>query len=194
MGNLTTEGSGVRAPGCDESILISIKKMLGLDANYDAYNTDIIVFINSAMMTLQQLGVGPEEGFVVTGLHEMWSDFLPSDTMLEGVKSYIYLCVKMVFDPPTSSYVMESMKAQKEELEWRIREQAEFYPGDGSRKGYYQKEEDIDLEAVARWNEIDTMDQISGFRARGGRYASDPDFPWADGPAQPAIAESEDDG
>jgi hypothetical protein len=139
MGNLNAEGSGVRAPGCDESILISIKKMLGLDANYDAYNTDIIVFINSAMMTLQQLGVGPKEGFVVTGLHEMWSDFLPSDTMLEGVKSYIYLCVKMVFDPPTSSYVMESMKAQKEELEWRIREQAEFYPGDGTRLGYFEQ-------------------------------------------------------
>ena len=181
----------LKAPGVDGSILQTVKKMLGLDVNYDAFDTDIIVFINSAMMTLQQLGVGPERGFVVTGLREMWSDFIPSDTMLEGVKSYLFLCVKMAFDPPTSSFVMDSMKSQKEELEWRLREQAEFYPGDGSRKGHYQKEEDADSEAVARWNEIDTMDQVSGFRARGGRYASDPDFPWKDGPAQPAITESD---
>lgn len=184
----------VKAPSFDDSILLTIKKMLGMEMNYCAFDTDIIVFINSAMMTLQQLGVGPERGFVVTGLNEMWSDFVPSDTMLEGVKSYIFLCVKMVFDPPTSSFVMESMKAQKEELEWRLREQAEFYPGDGSRKGYYQNEEEVDSETLARWNEIDAMDQISGFRARGGRYASDHDFPWADGPAQPAITESEGDG
>ena len=183
-----------RAPGCDESILRTIKKMLGLDLDYDAFDTDIIVFINSAMMTLQQLGVGPKEGFVVTGLKEMWSDFIPSDTMMEGIKSYLFLCVKMVFDPPTSSFVMEAMKTQKEELEWRLREQAEFYPGDGSRQGYYQKEEEPDQDTEARWNEIDTIDQVYGFRARGGRYVSDPDFPWVDGPAQPAIAESDGDG
>lgn len=156
----------------EDSILVTIKKLLGLDCNYTAFDTDIVVFINSAMMTLQQLGVGPVEGFTVTGAGETWADFLPSDTMLEGVKSYIFLCVKMVFDPPTSSFVMDAMKQQKEELEWRLREQAEFYPGDGSRKGY----------------------QASGFRARGGRYASDPDYPWADGPAQPAITESDGDG
>lgn len=128
----------VRAPGHDESILMTVKKMLGLDSNYDAFDTDVIALINSSMMTLQQLGVGPKEGFVVTGLREMWSDFLPSDTMLEGVKAYLYLSVKMVFDPPTSSFVMEAMKSQKEEMEWRIREQAEFYPGDDSRKGYWE--------------------------------------------------------
>lgn len=178
----------------EDSILVTIKKLLGLDCNYTAFDTDIVVFINTAMMTLQQLGVGPVEGFTVTGAGETWADFLPSDTMLEGVKSYIFLCVKMVFDPPSSSFVMDAMKQQKEELEWRLREQAEFYPGDGSRKGYYQNEGDTDSEAIARWNEIDTMDQVSGFRARGGRYASDPDYPWADGPAQPAITESDGDG
>jgi hypothetical protein len=116
--------------------------MLGLDVDYTAYDTDIIVFINSAMMTLQQLGVGPERGFVVTGLTEMWSDFLPSDTMLEGVKHYIHLCVKMVFDPPANSFVMEAMKQQKEELEWRLREQAEYYPGDATGLGYWQRQEE----------------------------------------------------
>lgn len=188
----------VKAPSFDDSILLTIKKMLGMEMDYCAFDTDIIVFINSAMMTLQQLGVGPERGFVVTGLNEMWSDFIPSDTMLEGVKSYIFLCVKMVFDPPTSSFVMESMKAQKEELEWRLREQAEFYPGNDSRKGYWEA---LDEAETASGDTSGTVIAYSaagsyydGFRARGGRYASDPDFPWVDGPAQPAITESEGDG
>lgn len=123
----------------EESILITIKKMLGLTADYTPYDMDIVVFINSALMTLQQLGVGPTEGFSITGGEENWYDFIPYDTSIEGVKTYIYLCVKMLFDPPANSFVMDAMKHQKEELEWRLREQAEFYPGDGSRLGYWQQ-------------------------------------------------------
>lgn len=123
----------------EDSILITVKKMLGLDSNYTAFDTDIVVFINAAMMTLQQIGVGPLNGFTVTGATETWEDFLPSDMMLEGVKTYIYLSVKMTFDPPVTSFVMDAMKQQKEELEWRLREQAEFYPGDGSQKGYLEQ-------------------------------------------------------
>ena len=168
----------------EDSILVTIKKMLGLDSNYTVCDTDIIVFINSAMMTLQQIGVGPVNGLAVTGITETWSDFLPSDTMIEGVKTYIYLNVKMAFDPPANSFVMDAMKQQKEELEWRLREQAEFYPGDGSRKGYWQEQSDGESTSTAS----DVVSD-SGFRARGGWYASDPDYPWADGPAQPAIVE-----
>lgn len=185
------------APALDGSILQTIKKMIGLEVDYTAYDTDIIVFINSAMMTLQQLGVGPERGFVVTGLTEKWSDFLPSDTMLEGVKHYIHLCVKMVFDPPTSSFVMESMKAQKEELEWRLREQAEFYPGNDSRKGYWEALDEAETasgDAAGTARGYSVAGSYGGFRGHGGRYASDPDFPWEDGPAQPAITESDGDG
>lgn len=123
----------------EESILVTIKKLLGITADYTAFDTDVIILINSAMMTLQQLGVGPKAGFFVSGSEELWSDFIPSDTMLEGVKHYIFLYVKMVFDPPANSFVMEAMKQQKEELEWRLREQAEFYPGDGGRLGYWQQ-------------------------------------------------------
>lgn len=123
----------------EESILITIKKMLGLQADYTPFDTDIVVFINSALMTLQQLGVGPNGGFMITGADEEWYQFVPGCTMIEGVKNYIYLCVKMLFDPPASSFVMEAMNKQKEELEWRLREQAEFYPGDGSRLGYWQE-------------------------------------------------------
>ena len=171
----------------DDSILATVKKMLGLDINYDAFDTDVIVFINTTMMTLQQLGVGPTAGFTVSDISQKWNDFLPSDTMLEGVKTYIYLCVKMVFDPPVSSFVMDAMKQQKEELEWRIREQAEFYPGDGSRKGYWESKSDAEISGKTASGDESYSD--GAFRAHGGWYASDPDFPWKDGPSQPAIIE-----
>lgn len=134
----------------EQSILITIKKMLGITADYTAFDTDIIVFINSAMMTLQQLGVGPLNGFTVTGSDDSWSDFIPADVMLEGVKNYIYLSVKTMFDPPANSFVMEAMKQKMEELEWRLRDQAELFPGDGSRPGYWQQiaaEETTDCES-----------------------------------------------
>lgn len=123
----------------EESILYTIKKMLGLQANYNVFDTDIITFINSALMTLQQIGVGPNGGFAITDEYALWSDFVPGNIMMEGVKTYVYLSVKLLFDPPGNSVVTESMKSLKEELEWRLREQAEFYPGDGSRKGYWQQ-------------------------------------------------------
>lgn len=123
----------------EDSILITIKKMLGLQANYNVFDTDIITFINSALMTLQQIGVGPNEGFAIVDEYAIWSDFVPGNILMEGVKTYVYLSVKLLFDPPGNSVVTESMKSLKEELEWRLREQAEFYPGDGSRKGYWQQ-------------------------------------------------------
>lgn len=186
----------------EDSILATIKKMLGLDPNYDAFDTDVIVFINTALMTLQQIGVGPVNGFTLTGMDQTWEEFLPSDKMLEGAKTYIYLSVKMMFDPPTSSFVMDAMKQQKEELEWRLREQAEFYPGDGSTKGYWEARDpgtgevigDETTGAAASGKPPDTRYPDGGFRAHGGWYASDPDFPWKDGPAQPAIVEPDGDG
>lgn len=123
----------------EDSILNTIKKMLGIQADYKAFDVDIITFINSAMMVLQQLGVGLKNGFTVIDDEDVWSDFIPGNIMLEGVKTYVYLSVKLLFDPPGNSVVTESMKSLKEELEWRLREQAEFYPGDGSRKGYWQQ-------------------------------------------------------
>lgn len=127
----------------EDSILSTIKKMLGLDDNYTPFDRDVMVFINAAMMTLQQIGVGPVRGFVVTDFEQTWGDFLPQDKMLEAVKTYVYLCVKMMFDPPSNSYVMDAMKQQKEELEWRLREQAEFFPGDGSAKGYWEERDPV---------------------------------------------------
>lgn len=109
----------------EDSILITIKQMLGLDINYEPFDTDIIVLINSTIMTLTQNDVGPSEGFAIKGTDETWSDFLTNSVMLQGVKEYIYLKVKMIFDPPTNSYVMDAYKQQAEELIHRLQMQAE---------------------------------------------------------------------
>lgn len=104
----------------DDSILNTIKAMLGPDSAYDVFDTDIIIHINMALSTLAQLGVGPKKGFRITGATESWSDFLGEDEDLEGVKTYIYCKVKMLFDPPSNSFVMKSMEDTCKELEWRL--------------------------------------------------------------------------
>lgn len=109
-----------------ESILCCVKKMLGLDADYDAFDTDVIVCINSALMTCMQLGVGPKEGFTVTGNSETWDDFLEDDLVqLQAVKQFVYLKVKQTFDPPESSFVNASIDRAVDELTWRLNVQAE---------------------------------------------------------------------
>ncbi len=109
----------------NDSILVSIKKMLGLDDEYTPFDVDVIVHINSVLMTLTQLGIGPEEGFEINDYNETWSDFLTNETLLGSVKTFVYLNVKMLFDPPTNSFVMEAMKKQAEEIGWRLNVQAE---------------------------------------------------------------------
>jgi hypothetical protein len=102
------------------SILDTIKKMLGIDSEYTAFDTDIIVNINAAFMSLTQLGLGPSSGFSIQNRNDEWSGFLGTSTSLEAVKTYVYLKVKSVFDPPTSSTVLESMERRMAELEWRL--------------------------------------------------------------------------
>ena len=104
----------------NESILNTIKKMLGLEPDYTPFDTDIVVHINAALMVLRQLGIGPAEGYLITDSDELWSDFLGSDRMLEAVKAFIYLRVKSVFDPPQSSVAMEAIQKQIEEYTWRL--------------------------------------------------------------------------
>ena len=154
----------------NSSILSTIKKLIGLDVDYTPFDEDIKVFINGAMMVLQQLGVGPLQGFTVTDFTQTWDEFLPSDIMLEGVKQYIYLYVKMAFDPPASSVVMDAMEKQKQELEWRLREQAEFYPGDGSRLGYYEQPNEgrPDRKPFTLWQDVEDEDEVLGFFVIGG--------------------------
>lgn len=109
-----------------ESILTSIKKLLGITEEYTHFDTDIIVHINSVFATLNQLGVGPTEGYSIEDEIDSWSDFLgDKEKLLNSVKTYTYLKVKLLFDPPLSSAVIESMNRQIAELEWRINVMAE---------------------------------------------------------------------
>ena len=103
-----------------ESILTSIKKLLGPDGEYEHFDPDIIMHINSALMELTQIGVGPKEGFVICDDVPTWVDFLGDTKKLESVKTYVYIQVKLVFDPPASSAVIEALKEQARRLEWRL--------------------------------------------------------------------------
>lgn len=108
-----------------ESILNSIKKMLGPSAEYDHFDPDIIMHINTVFMTLKQLGVGPPEGFYIEDDTTTWLEYIPDLKNFQAVKTYMYLKVKLVFDPPTSSSVLEAMKQQASEMEWRLNADAE---------------------------------------------------------------------
>lgn len=108
-----------------ESILKTIKKMLGIAPDYTQFDTDIIVHINTALMTLNQLGVGPEKPVVVMSELDQWQKVLDSATDLEAIKTYVYLKVRVVFDPPANSFVLEAMNRQISEIEWRLNMQTE---------------------------------------------------------------------
>lgn len=104
----------------NDSILTSIKNLLGITEEYSHFDAAVIMHINSILMILEQLGVGPDCGFRITGAAEKWDQFLPSEFYLEAVKSYVYIKVKLLFDPPLSTAVLESMNRMAAELEWRI--------------------------------------------------------------------------
>lgn len=103
-----------------ESILQSIKKMLGISEEYEHFDTDIIMHINSVFPILKQLGIGPEDGFSITDDSSTWNDFIDDDPKLASVKSFMYLKVKMLFDPPTSGIIAENYNQLLKELEWRL--------------------------------------------------------------------------
>lgn len=107
-----------------DSILVTIKEMLGVGADYTPFDTEIIVDINSVLMTLWELGVGPERPFFITGPGETW-DQLTSRKDLEAIKTFIYLKVKLVFDTPKNSFTIEAYERQVSEYEWRITQKAE---------------------------------------------------------------------
>lgn len=110
----------------NESILQSIKKLLGIDEEYDHFDPDIIMHINTALSVLTQLGVGPENGFFISDESATWNDFLGDEVnKFEGVKTYVYVKVRMVFDPPTSSAAADSFNRTINELEWRLNVAAE---------------------------------------------------------------------
>lgn len=104
-----------------ESILTSIKKMLGIAEEYGQFDADIIMHINSVFMTLTQLGVGPSDGFYIEDSLALWEDYISDPTKLQAVKTYMYLKVRLVFDPASvGSSTLASYERQIQELEWRL--------------------------------------------------------------------------
>ncbi|QXO13165.1 hypothetical protein SEA_DEVITOJR_5 [Arthrobacter phage DevitoJr] len=107
-----------------DSILDTTKKLLGFESDYTAFDLDIITHINTVFTTLQSLGVGPEEGFMITDKESVWDEFTGLD-MMNSVKSYMFMRVRLMFDPPTTSFHLESLKKMAEEIEFRLSVQAE---------------------------------------------------------------------
>lgn len=103
-----------------DSILTSIKKMLGITEDYTHFDTDIVIHINSVFSILTQLGVGPPEGFYIQDKTTIWDEYITDPNKIEMVKSYIYLKVRLLFDPPSSSSVIEAFNKQISEFEWRL--------------------------------------------------------------------------
>lgn len=108
-----------------ESILTSIKKLLGIEAEYDHFDPDIIMHINTQFFTLNQLGVGPETPFRISDASATWMDFTTDMDEYEAVKTLIYCNVRLVFDPPSSSSHIDSLHRIASECEWRLNVQAE---------------------------------------------------------------------
>jgi hypothetical protein len=102
------------------SILTSVKKNLGVDESYTAFDPDIVMYINGVFSTLEQLGVGPVGGFSIDDDSAKWEDFIGLDPRMNSVKTYVTMRVRLLFDPPTTSFLQQSLQEQCRELEWRL--------------------------------------------------------------------------
>ncbi len=108
-----------------ESILESTKAAMGIVPEYDSFNNQLIMLINSAFSTLSQLGIGPDDGFAIEDSSTTWDEFLNGKRILNFVIQYVHIYVRLGFDPPQNSFAVQSMKQQLDELTWRINVQAE---------------------------------------------------------------------
>lgn len=111
------------------SILTSVKKNLGIDESYTFFDDDILLYINGVFSTLNQLGIGPDDGFAIEDDTATWDTYLADNLKLNSVKTYMYLKVRLLFDPPTTSFAIEALNNQAKELEWRlnvVREETEW--------------------------------------------------------------------
>jgi len=112
-----------------DSILTSTKKLLGIESTYNSFDTDIIIHINTVLSSLVQMGVGPSTGFAIEGVSEKWSDFIGSTSVLtQQVKSYVYIKVKMLFDPPANGNLLDALKENAKEMEFRLFVQTDPIP------------------------------------------------------------------
>lgn len=136
--NVETKDLVVEEPSTESienSILNDIKSMLGPTYDDDSFDTDIIIYINSIFTILRQLGVGPATGYRIKDEKNVWSEFVKDEEMLDAVKTYIYLKVKLTFDPPLNASLVESFTNQVKELEWRLNVSVESDPIGGENNG-----------------------------------------------------------
>ena len=109
-----------------ESILTSIKNLLGIEEECTHFDSTIIMHINSVFSILIQLGAGPLNGFTIQDKNNLWSEFIQDNNKIELVKTYVYMKVRFMFDPPSSSALIEAMNRQISEFEWRIQASVDF--------------------------------------------------------------------
>lgn len=115
----------VETVSVDDSILNSVKKLIGPDYDYGPFDRDLIMHINSAFMILNQIGLGPQKPYRISGSDQVWTDFMSDIENYQSVIDYVYLRCRLIFDPPSSSFVLSSLKEQQQELEWRLNVMAE---------------------------------------------------------------------
>ena len=108
-----------------DSILTSIKKLLGTTEEQTDFDADIIIHINTVFGILNELGVGPEEGFIIEDSSATWDQYITDRRKFDKIKTYVYLKVRLYFDPPQNSSLKEAMEKQAAELEWRLNTSAE---------------------------------------------------------------------
>lgn len=104
----------------DDSILDSVKVLLGIDVTITEFDTELILFINSSISTLYQLGFEGADGFSITDNTAVWADFIGTDTNVDSVKTYVFLNVKLAFDTPQNSFLVKAIETQIEQLTWRL--------------------------------------------------------------------------
>ena len=104
----------------EESILKTIKQLIGCPDDFEQFDMDLTIHINSAFATLTQLGVGPKEGYRITGVDNVWNEFEDDPQKLSLIKDYVYIKTRLLFDPPTSGSLTDSLKEQLNEMEWRL--------------------------------------------------------------------------
>ena len=142
-----------------DSILTSVKKMLGIETEYEHFDADILMHINSVFSVLTQLGVGPASGFTVTDDKTNWVEFMQDEPKLNLVKSYMFLKVKLLFDPPMSSAVLECYKTQISEYEWRLNVAAENDDADPDEPEHYSGSYEVTPKAH-RTQTLDTSGKV----------------------------------
>lgn len=126
---MSDEESNVETPTltslATDSILNTVKQALGVGTDYDPFDPELIMYINGVFSTLHQLGVGPVEPYSIESSENKWSEFMESNKAIQSVKTYVYSKVRLIFDPPTTSFGIKSFEDICKELEWRLRAQAE---------------------------------------------------------------------